>query len=87
MLRPLLIFLFLSNVIFLQDAYLELPPDQTRPVPGILLGIVTKESSNSILGQEKTKLDLVDFDDNGIFALTDTKTDSNGNIVGYFESF
>jgi hypothetical protein len=56
--------------------YLELPSDSTRPVPGFLLGIVNKESS-------KTRLDLVDFDDNGIFALTDTITDSNGNIVEF----
>ena len=56
--------------------YLELPSDSTRPVPGFLLGIITKESS-------KTRLDLVDFDDNGIFALTDTITDSNGNIFEF----
>ena len=61
--------------------YLELPPDLTRPVSGTLLGIVSKERSNPILGQEKIKLNFVDFDDNGIFSLKDTKTDSNGNIV------
>ena len=58
--------------------YLELPPDQTRPIPGILLGIVSKQNTNL---NEKIRLDFVDHDDNGIFALTDTKIDSNGYIV------
>lgn len=72
-----------DGVIKQQDEflYLELPPDGTRPEPGYLLGLVTRVSTNSILGQERIKLDLVDFDDNGMFSLLNTKSDLDGNII------